>query len=237
MSIVSGSRIRRAVLASLAVSTACLLDGDLDRDRLSRDWPDWQRIETTELPEAWRLEQASVAFDAWEATVAITEISTDADATTIGFGDADGNSVQVRIARLPARPERDLAEGDRVRMQLIHRQGFEGVARGLAVRGHDGRVLLLFDDGGYGPAFYEDGVRGGVSVTRSLRGPNTGNSWESPDVTFQMVNQSLTIEEGETARLGDSGLAASVVVSREWTGAPPTDVDIAPLAYLIYRVR
>ena len=237
MSIMPGSRLGPIVVASVTVSTACLTDGDLDGDRLSSDWPDWQRIEATELPEAWQLEEASVAFDAWEAAVVITELSTDSDATTIGFEDADGNAVQVRIAQVPTRPQPDVAVGEPVRVQLIHRQGFEGIARGLAVRDDDGGVLLLYDDGGYGPAFYEDGARAGVSVTRSLRGPDSGNSWESPDVTFGLAGESVTVEEGETVRLGESGLGVSVVVSREWTGSPPTDVDITPLAYLIYRGR
>lgn len=67
--------------------------------------------------------------------------------------------------------------GDAVRLVLIRREGFEGVAQGLTVYDRAGGLLLLYDDGGYGAA----------------------------------------------------------VVSREWTGPPMTDVDLSPLAYLVFR--
>ncbi len=233
-----GFRLSLPVAVCIVVTAGCSSGGDFGRDRLSSDWPRWQLIEVDAPPEAWRVEEASVVFDAWETTAVVTELSIQTGATEISFQDADGNALDVRLAPLrPGRLELSLARGDAVRVQLIHHQGFEGVSRGLAVRNGEGRLLLLYDDGGYGPAFYEDGAREGISVTRSLRGSDTGNAWEPRPVTFELAGEAVTLEEGETSRLGGWGLAVSVVVSREWTGSPPTDVDLTPLAYLIYRVR
>jgi hypothetical protein len=36
--------------------------------------------------------------------------------------------------------------------------------------------------------------------------------------------------------LGETGLAISVIVSREWTGEMVIDADLSPLAYLISRI-
>jgi hypothetical protein len=224
--------------AMVALAAACMPDAGGGQDRLSTGWPDWQRIEANEPPATWQIEEASFAFDAWEASVVVTELAASTDATTIQVDDGDGGVLDVRLARLPSGAlEPSLEEGDAVRVQLIRRQGFEGVAQGLAVRDGEGRLLLLYDDGGYGPAFYEDGARGGVAVNRSLLGPSSGDEWESRDVTFELEGESLVLAEGESARLGDTGLAVSVVVSREWTGEPPTDIDLTPLAYLIFRAR
>ena len=226
-----------AVPALLVLSAACMPDAGRSQDRLSSDWPNWQRIAVNEPPVAWQIEEASFAFDAWEASAVLSELATDADVTTLRFEGGDGTLLDVRLVSLPSTPAAVLAEGEVVQVQLISREGFEGVAQGLVVRDGEGRLLLLYDDGGYGPAFYEDAARGGVGVSRSLRGASSGDEWESPEVTFELGGQSVVLAEGESARLGDTGLAVSVVVSREWTGEPPTDIDLTPLAYLIYRTR
>lgn len=229
---------RPIVLALSVFLAACLPGGGQSQDRLSSDWPDWQRIMTSEPPAAWQVEEASFAFDAWEASVVLSELMTDSDATTVSFDGGDGSVLDVRLAAFPSgSPAPALSVGDRVQLQLIRRQGFEGVAQGLVVRGENGLLLLLYDDGGYGPAFYEDAGRGEIAVSRSMRGQGSGDEWEPRDVTFELEGESVVCAEGEVARLGDSGLAVSVVVSREWTGEPPTDIDLTPLAYLIYRVR
>lgn len=201
-------------------------------------WPDWQRIETSELPEAWRVEEASPAFDAWEASTVVADLFTTNGATMIRLGDRRGNAVDIRLAALPSgKLEPALAEGDAVRLVLTRRQGFGGVAQGLTVRDPDGPLRLLYDDGGYGTAYNDDGTRGGVGINRSLSGTGSGDAWASRNVTFRLAGDSVVCAEGETGLLGESGLAVHVVVSREWTGEPVTDVDLSPLAYLIFRTR
>lgn len=230
--------MRLPALALAILLTACVTESCRGQDRLSAGWPEWQWIEASEPPADWQVEEASFAFDAWEATTVVIGLSTTSDATTIRFDDGHGRGLDVRLPALPSGPLAPaLAEGDTVRVNLIRRQGFEGVAQGLAVRDGAGRLLLLYDDGGYGPAFYEDGAREGVGVQRSLRGTGSGNDWESPEVTFQLRDESVILAEGESARLGETGLAVSVVVSREWTGEMVTDADLSPMAYLIFRVR
>ena len=128
-----------------------------------------------------------------------------------------------------------LVEGDAVRVTLIRQQGFEGVAQGLTVLDGAGRLLLLYDDGGYGAAYHDEGARGGLTVERTFRGISSGDEWESLDVTFRLDGDTVVLAEGESARLGDTGLVVTVVVSREWTGPPMTDIDLSPLAYLVFR--
>lgn len=228
----------RASVALALFLPACTPRAGFGQDRLTADWPQWQRIETSELPEDWRLLQATVAFDAWEASGVVARLSTADGATAIRFDGGGGEILDVRLAALPSQElELALGEGDSVRFALTRRQGFEGVARGLAVREPDGALLLLYDDGGYGPVYNSDGARGGVGINRSLSGTGSGDDWASRDVTFRLAGDSVVCAEGETRRLGDSGLGVRVVVSREWTGDPVTDVDLSPLAYLIFRVR
>ncbi len=168
----------------------------------------------------------------------VTGLSTTNDATTVRFDDGDGGVLDIRLAAVPSGPLAPaLTEGDTVRLTLIRRQGFEGVAQCLVVRDEDGRLRLLYDDGGYGPAFYEDGARDGVEIRRLLRGTGSGDDWESPDVTFRLEDESVVLSEGESARLGETGLAVALVVSREWTGEMVTDADLSPLAYVIFRTR
>jgi len=202
----------------------------------SAQWPEWQRVEAVGLPSAWQVEEASPAFDAWEASAVVARLSLSPDATTIRFEDDGGQGAEVRLAALPSeRFPPTVIEGDTVRVTLIRREGFEGVAQGLAMYDAAGRLLLLYDDGGYGAAFHEAGVRGGLTVERDLRGAGTREGWMTRDVAFGVDGQSLVLAEGRSARLGDSGLAVTVVVSREWTGPPMTDVDLTPLAYLVFR--
>lgn len=229
--------MRLLVFALAVLLTACIPEGGRGQDRLSTGWPQWQRIEASQPPTAWQVEEASFAFDAWEASAVVAALATTGDVTTMRFEDGDGGVLDVRMAALPSGPFAPaLAEGDAVRVSLIRREGFEGVAQGLVVRDGAGDLLLLYDDGGYGAAFYADGARADVGVSRSLRGTSSGDDWESPDVTFQLQGESVVCAEGESARLGDV-LAVTVVVSREWTGEPVTDADLSPVAYLIFRLR
>jgi hypothetical protein len=221
------------------VFVACACGGEASQVSFSEDWPQWQRIESSEPPATWQVEEASPAFDAWEALVVVAEVATEGEATSIRFDDGHRGVLDVRMPALPSgQIAPDLAAGTAVRVTLTRAQGFEGVAHGLVVRSAPtGELLLLYDDGGYGPAFAEDGARAGVGISRALRGARTGDEWESRNVTFTLGGADVTLAEGESARLGDSGLAVSVVVSREWTGEPPTDVDLTPLAYMVFRAR
>ena len=223
----------RLCLACLAVFLMAGCRGGADT---STEWPEWQRIEAVAPPSAWRVEEASAAFDAWEASAFVAELTFAPDATTIRFADDGGREVEVRLTALPVeRFPPAMVEGDAVRVVLIRRQGFEGVAQGLAVYDQADRLLLLYDDGGYGAAFYEADARGGLTVERDLSGADRREGWMSRDVTFEVEGQSLVLAEGRTAPLGNTGLAVTVVVSREWTGPPMTDADLSPLAYVVFR--
>lgn len=206
------------------------------RDSTLATWPEWQRIEATHPPSAWQIEEASPAFDAWEASVVVTQLSFSRDATTIRFDSADGDSLEVRLAALPVeRFEPSMVEGDTVQVALIRREGFEGVAQGLTVFDRAGRLLFLYDDGGYGAAYYDEGARAGLTVERALRGIGSSDEWQSLEVMFQLGGDSILLAEGRSGRLDDTGLVVTVVVSREWTGPPMTDIDLSPLAYLVFR--
>lgn len=199
-------------------------------------WPQWQRLESNLLPSAWRVEEASVAFDAWEALVVVTHLATSDEATVIRFDDGAGDTLAVRMPAMPSRlPAPELTAGDTVRLTLNHRQGFEGVAQGLTILDQAGRLLLLYDDGGYGPAFYDDAARAGLSVERTPARRGAADSWAIHEVKFQLDGHDVVLREGESGRLGESGLVVTVVVAREWTGPPMTDVDLTPLAYVLYR--
>jgi len=232
-----GSKPPRALTLALLLA-ACTSAGGSGQDRLTADWPEWQRIESGEPPSAWQVEEASFAFDAWETEAVVAELSTTGAATTIRSDDGEGDVLAVRLAALPSeRFAPRLAEGDSVRFSLIRRLGFEGIAQGLTVRDAAGQLLLLYDDGGYGLAYYDEGPRDDIGVSRSLRGAGAGDEWESAEVTFQFEGESVVSAEGESVRLGRSGFVVSVVVSREWTGEPVTDLDLSPLAYLVFRTR
>ncbi len=223
-------------LLSLAVVlSACGSEGS-GQDRLSANWPQWQRIEATQPPSAWQVEEASFAFDAWEASAIVTQLLVTPEATTLRFDDGNGDALEVRLAALPSeRFVPTLVEGDAVRVTLIRQQGFEGVAQGLTVFDGAGRLLLLYDDGGYGAAYHDESARAGLAVERTLRGVGSGDEWESLDVTFHLDGESVVLAEGQSDRLGDTGVVVTVVVSREWTGQPMTYVDLSPLAYLVFR--
>ena len=233
---------RLFLLRSFAVIAAAIPFGACDsgdvggQDPFAVGQPQWQRIESSEPPAAWRVEEASISFDAWETSAVVTGLSSTDAAAAIRFDDGDGGVLDVRLASLTSGPfEPAVAEGDSVHVALIRQEGFEGVARGLVIRDRGGRLLLLYDDGGYGNALHDEGARGGVDVTRSLRGPGSGGGWESRPVTFRLGRESVVCAEGESARL--SSLSVAVVVSREWAGEAPTDVDVSPLAYLIFLPR
>ena len=225
-------RVLGTVLLLAVVSCG---DG-LGQDRLAANWPDWQRIETGDLPAGWQFEEASPAFDAWIADVVVTQLATTDEATTVRFEDGEGGVLTVRLAALPVeRFSPVLTRGDDVQVRVILAQGFEGVAKGLTVFDEAGRLLLLYDDGGYGSAFFTDESRAGLGVERSLRGTGSGNDWEPVDVTFRLDGESLVLAERQSGRLGQGGLVVSVVVSQEWTGELVTDADLSPLAYLVFR--
>jgi len=227
--------MQRAFRMVLLLAAAGCSDGQ-GQDRLSANWPEWQRIETGDLPAGWQFEEASPAFDAWIADVVVTQLATTDEATTIRFEDDEGRALTARLAALPVeRFPPVLTQGDAVQVRVILAQGFEGVAKGLTVFDEAGRLLLLYDDGGYGSAFFTDEARAGLGVERSLQGTGSGNDWESADVTFRLGGESLVLGEGQSGRLGRSGLVVSVVVSQEWTGEPVTDADLSPLAYLVFR--
>lgn len=233
-----GGPIRLPSLALVVALTACVGEEGRSQDRLSAGWPQWQRIEASQPPTAWQVEEASFFFDAWEASAVVVELSTTGDATTIGLDDGAGGVLDVRIAALPSGSMAPvLAEGDVVHVSLIRRQGFEGIAQGLVLRSDDDQLLLLYDDGGYGAALSGEGVLGEVGVSRSLRGTRSGGDWESRDVTFEIGGASFNCAEGGSVRLGMTDLAVKVIVSREWTGEPVTDADLTPLAYLVVRTR
>jgi len=229
--------MRFIVVTGALILAACGPDGGLGQDRLTSQWPTWQLIATTELPGAWRVEEASPAFDAWEATVVVRAI--EATSTTLfTLVGLDGARLDVRTAPLPdGSPTLSVAVGDSVVARVVERQGFEGVARVLALLTSDYDLLFLYDDGGYGPGVESTEARFGVEVARELMGSGTGDSWERRDVTFVLGPDSVVLTEGASGRIGRSGLAASVVMSREWTGEPPTDIDLTPLAYMLFRTR
>lgn len=221
-------RARAPIFALLTVATACLApEGDL-----STAWPEWQRITFDSVPAAWQLEEASPAFDAWQATTQLSVMSRDGLALLV-FSDDRGRSLEVTTPALPRILETPGTQP--VQLTLIERQGFEGLARGITARDTTGALLFLYDDGGYGPAFYDARERDGVAVDRELTGPGSREAWAARAVTFGFQGASVTLAEGEDGAIGSTGLRARVVVSREWTGAPPTDVDLTPLAYFLYR--
>jgi hypothetical protein len=228
----------RAMLPALIVLlSACRADLGDRLDPFTAGWPDWQRIETGELPEAWRLTEASYAFDAWEAVAIVARLSTTGGVSSLRFENPEG-SLDLRMPALPSEGlAPDLREGDTVRVNLVTRLGFEGVAQGLTLRTIDDRLQLLYDDGGYGSAFHTPEERLGLEVERSLRGIGTGSDWEEQEVTFRLEGAAVTLDEGQVARLGRTGLAVKLIVSREWTGELVTDIDLSPLAYLVVRLR
>lgn len=229
--------MRFIAAASVLTLAACGPDGGLGQDRLTSEWPTWPLIATTDLPASWRFEEASPAFDAWEAEVGVRAIET-AETTTFSFADTSGTTLEVRTAAVTRGSlTPSVSVGDSVVARLVEWQGFEGVARALFLMTADHDLLFLYDDGGYGPGVESTESRFGIEVVRTLTGPRAGASWERRDVTFRWGTDSAVLAEGETGRIGDSDLAASVVISREWTGEPPTDVDITPLAYLLFRTR
>lgn len=229
--------MRFIAAASVLTLAACGADGGLGQDRLTSEWPTWPLITTTELPASWRFEEASPAFDAWEAEVVVRAIET-AETTTFSFVDADGATLDARTAAvLRGSLTPSVSVGDSLIVRLVEWQGFEGVARALFLLTSDYDLLFLYDDGGYGPAVAPTESRFGVEVVRTLTGPRTAANLERRDVTFGWGADSVVLSEGETGRIGGSELAASVVVSREWTGEPPTDVDLTPLAYILFRTR
>ena len=81
--------------AMVALAAACMPDAGGGQDRLSTDWPDWQRIEANEPPATWQIEEASFAFDAWEASVVVTELAASTDATTIQVDDGEIHSFEI----------------------------------------------------------------------------------------------------------------------------------------------
>ena len=230
--------MRFIAAASVLTLAACGPDGGLGQDRLTSEWPTWQLIVTTELPETWRFEEASPAFDAWEAEVVVQAIETAETTTVFSFADHEGTTLDVRTAAVPGGAlAPSVSVGDSLIARLVEWQGFEGVARALFLLTSDYDLLFLYDDGGYGPGVQSAESRFDVEIVRALTGSRTGASWERRDVTFARGADSVVLAEGETDRIGDSELAGSVVVSREWTGEPPTDVDLTPLAYLLFRTR
>lgn len=201
----------------------------------SSEWPEWQLLETTGLPSSWRMEEASPAFDSWNATVIVTRLSAGVAATEVQF-EGEGGTLDVRLAAFPAgSPHPSLSVGDTVRLTLIRRVGFEGVAHGLTLLDSSGQLLLLYDDGGYGPAYFDSVGRGGVHVERSPDQGGSSETWAAVPVTFGVGGDSVLVAEGEFDRLRESDLVVAVVVSREWMGPVMTDVDLTPLAYLVYR--
>lgn len=229
--------MRFIAVAGALILAACGPGGSLGQDRLTSDWPTWQLIATSELPGAWRIEDASPAFDAWEARVVVRAVET-TNTTVFTFAGPDGATLDVRTAAVPEGSlTPSIAVGDSLVARVIERQGFEGVARALALLTSNYDLVFLYDDGGYGPGVESTESRFGVEVARELMGSGTGDSWERRDVAFTFSTDSVVLAEGDTGRIGSSGLAASVVMSREWTGDPPTDIDLTPLAYMIFRTR
>ena len=219
-----------------AMVTGCSGGANNVGAEISSTWPEWQRVEASEPPLAWRVEEASPAFDAWEALAVVSELTAHDDVTLIRFEDGVGDSLEVRLAAIPSAPAvPTLSAGDTVRVTLIRREGFEGVAQGVTVYDQADRLLLLYDDGGYGAAFYDDGARAGLGVERTSSVSGAGEGWAALDVTFKLDSDSVVLSEGQPGRLGDTDLVVTVVVSREWIGPPMTDVDLSPLAYLVFR--
>lgn len=205
---------------------------------VSSAWPAWQKIEATQPPSAWRVEEASLAFDAWEAMAVVRQFSTAGDAAVMRFDDQDGGLLELRLAALPAsRFVPALSVGDTVRVTLIRREGFEGVAQGLTVFDRAGQLLFLYDDGGYGSAFFGDESRAGLGVERRTSVGGEGEGWAAVDVTFRLGRESVVLGEGEHARINGTPMVVAVVVSREWAGPPMTDVDPRPLAYLAFHAE
>jgi len=217
--------------------TSCEAVETPGQDPIVSGAPQWPRLDTSDsIPEAWRFEEASPAFDLWSSEVSVTSLERWGRGSRLGLEDAQGRTVEVLLPTLPV--ERlVLAVGARVRADLLTRIGFEGVARGFSLRDEGGRLLILYDDGGYGPAYQNAAERSGLEVSRELQGPDGDGRWEPRDVRFSVDGHAALVSEGESGVLGESGLEARVVVSREWRGEPPTDLDLTPLAFLVYRVR
>ncbi|NNF27042.1 MAG: hypothetical protein HKN73_07480 [Gemmatimonadetes bacterium] len=160
------------------------------------------------------------------------------DATVMVFEDRGGEALELRLPAIPtARFEPTLRVDDTVRVSLIRREGFEGVAQGMTVFDRAGRLLFLYDDGGYGAAFFGDEPRAGLAVDRGPPASGRGEGWATVEVLFRLGADTVVVSEGQHARLGRTDLVVGVVVSREWTGPPATDVDLSPLAYLAFRAR
>ena len=49
------------VLTLAVLLTVCSPEEGRSQDRLSAGWPQWQRIEASQLPPAWQVEEASLA--------------------------------------------------------------------------------------------------------------------------------------------------------------------------------
>lgn len=56
------------ILSLAIILIGCRGGEGMGRDAAMATWPEWQRIEAAEPPSAWQVEEASVAFDAWEAS-------------------------------------------------------------------------------------------------------------------------------------------------------------------------
>ncbi|NNF29090.1 MAG: hypothetical protein HKN73_17835 [Gemmatimonadetes bacterium] len=220
------------------VQAGCTGGGGGDGTNLTSALPTWQRIEATQPPPSWRVEEASPAFDAWEAEAIVLRIAALGDATVMGFEDLHGEALELRLPAIPtARFEPTLRVDDTVRVVLTRWEGFEGVAQGLAVFDRVGRLLFLYDDGGYGAAFHDAEARAGLSVERMSPTDRRGEGWATVDVAFRLAGESVLVAEGRYARLGQTDLIVGVEVSREWIGPPATDMDLNPLAYLAFRAR
>jgi hypothetical protein len=249
---------------AFVLAAALLLPHARAQDPLTEGWPRWPRLVTSTPPEAWGQGGAG-GVAAWQATARLSAVEdatlADADvarrvverATGPAVGASDdgpafartllrfeGEGGAVLVAAVPALPAdgpfaRALAAGQQVQVRLARRQGFGGAARGLTVRGADGRLLLLFDDGAYGAAFEGPGERDDITLERP-EAPGA-DAWVKVPVTFHRGADQARVEEGAPAALGRSGLAVLLVVSRQWTGPAVMDADTSPCAWVVYRVR
>ncbi len=228
----------------------------------SAEYPAWQRLLAEGLPDAWQtgesfarcwqgeapLQSVSLfkvagpcyvlpardpapAADA-SGTEAVPEDvapATTPESLAVALLCFDVDAGPLRLL-LPA-PDNLPEAGVSYRLTVCERQGFGGRARGLILEDAAGQVLL-YDDGGYGPAFQSAPARRGLELGWAADGPQR-EAWETPPVDFRLGDASLSLREGGCGDLGQQRV--QLLVARIWRGKPPTDVDLSPMAYLVTR--